>query len=404
MANPDFLDILGDDMARVYAATHDRLLINLARHFRYVKDGMLDSPNASFQYQSRKLAEMGQVTKESVDIVMKMMGGGDQALRESLEAAIIDSLDDLEPELQAAARAGLINNGVVPPKVPVRMMQAFQAYYQQSADKMNLVNTVMLESTKNAYRATVSDIVNRMQRSQTILNNATGQLILGADDFNSILKDATQKMVDNGITGFIDHGGHRWAPETYISMDMRTTFHNASRAAFWERNAEYTNDLYLVSQHPGARPLCYPWQCKVISRTDGKGWVRTGDGQQVQVWAQSETTYGEPAGLFGINCGHYPLPFIPSVTKVPEVRQDEEDNAKQYAESQQQRALEREFRRARLDLDVAKAQGADDETIKAAKAKIKRVDAKLNQFCDETGRKRRREREYAPVDAKWPEP
>lgn len=105
-----------------------------------------------------------------------------------------------------------------------------------------------------------------------------------------------------------------------------------------------------------------------------------------------------------INCGHYPLPFIPSVTKVPEVRQDEEDNAKQYAESQQQRALEREFRRARLDLDVAKAQGADDETIKAAKAKIKRVDAKLNQFCDETGRKRRREREYAPVDAKWPEP
>ena len=107
-----------------------------------------------------------------------------------------------------------------------------------------------------------------------------------------------------------------------------------------------------------------------------------------------------------INCGHYPLPFIPSVTKVPEVRQDEEDNAKQYAESQQQRALERKFREARRDLDVLKAQDAESvnpDAIKAAKAKIRRADEKLNQFCDETGRKRRREREYAPVDAKWPD-
>lgn len=299
MANPDFLDILGEDMGRVYAATHDRLLINLARHFRYVKDGFALSPNASFQYQARKLAEMGQVTKESVDIIMKMMGGGDQALRDTLEAAIIDSLQDVEPELIEAAEAGILNNGNVPPKVPVRMMQAFTSYYQQSADKMNLVNTVMLESTENVYRSTVSDIVNKMQRAQTILNNATGQLILGADDFNSILKDATQKMCDNGITGFIDHGGHKWAPETYIAMDMRTTYHNASRAAFWERNAEYSNDLYLVSQHPGARPLCYPWQCKVISRAGPHRWVTDGGGNPVQVYAQDETSFGEPAGLFG---------------------------------------------------------------------------------------------------------
>ena len=313
-------------------------------------------------------------------------------------------VEDVEPELRMAAEKGLINGGVVPAPVSPTTMQAFQMYYRQSADKLNLVNTVMLESTENAYRATVSDIVNRMQRTQRILNDATGEVISGAESFNQSLRLATAKMVENGITGFIDHGGHRWAPETYVAMDMRTTYHNASRAAFWERNQDYTNDLYLVSQHPGARPLCYPWQCKVISRANNRRWEEDGSGQPVQVWPQNETSYGEPAGLFGINCGHHPMAFIPGVTKVPEVRQNEEQNAKQYAESQKQRALEREFRRARLGLDVAKAQGADKEEIKAAKQKIADVDARLNAFCEETGRKRRKEREYAPVDAKWPDP
>ena len=404
MANPDFLNVMGEEMGNVYAAVHDRLLINLARHFKYVKEGKYEKPGAAFQYQAQKLAEVGQVNRESVDIIMNMMGGGDKALRETLEAAILDALANVEPELRRAAEAGLLNGGIVPAPVDPTITQAFQSYYRQSADKLNLVNTVMLESTQEAYRATVSDIVNRMRQAQRVLNAATGEVISGAESFNQALRLATARMVENGITGFIDHSGRRWAPEVYVAMDMRTTYHNASRAAFWERNQDYTNDLYLVSQHPGARPLCYPWQCKVISRTNNRRWEKDGDGQPVQVWAQDETSYGEPAGLFGINCGHYPLAFIPGVTKVPEVRQDEEQNAKQYAESQQQRALEREFRQARLALDVAKAQGADKEEISAAKQKIAEVDGRLDQFCEETGRKRRREREYAPVNAKWPDP
>ena len=261
----------------------------------------------------------------------------------------------------------------------------------------------MLESTQDAYRETVADIVNRMQRAQTIIDAATGEVVSGVESFNQALKDAVRKLVATGITGFIDHGGHRWRPETYVAMDMRTTFHNVSRQAFWDRNEEYGNDLYLVSQHPGARPLCYPWQCHVISRTDEARDVTDGAGQPVHVYAQSETTYGEPAGLFGINCGHHPELFVPGATKVPEVRQGEEENARQYAQSQKQRGLERKFRAARLDMEVAKAQG-DDERLKQAREKLKDADAKLDRFIRETGRKRRREREYAPVDAKWPKP
>jgi hypothetical protein len=261
----------------------------------------------------------------------------------------------------------------------------------------------MLESTQDAYRETVADIVNRMQRAQTIVDAATGEVVSGVESFNQALKDAVRKLVSTGITGFVDHSGRRWRPETYVAMDMRTTFHNVSRAAFWERNEEYGNDLYLVSQHPGARPLCYPWQCKVISRKDEARDVTDGAGNAAHVWAQSETTYGEPAGLFGINCGHHPMLFVPGATKVPEVRQGEEENTRQYAQSQKQRGLERKFRAARLDMEVAKAQG-DEEGLKQARENLQDADAKLDRFIKETGRKRRREREYAPVDATWPKP
>jgi len=250
----------------------------------------------------------------------------------------------------------------------------------------------------------VADITNRLNRVQHILNETTGMAITGVESANTALRLAVDQMVKNGITGFVDHGGARWRPETYVAMDMRTTFHNTARAAFWERNEDYTNDLFLVSQHPGARPLCYPWQCKVISRYDLTREVQDGNGRPVHVYGLTETTYGEPAGLFGINCGHHPMCFIPGVSKMPELMQDETANAKQYAESQQQRAMERDLRQKRLDLEVARARKDDKEEIKKRREAVREASDRLDEFCEETGRKRRREREYKPVNADWPDP
>ena len=393
MATPDFLDVLGDAIGDVYADCTDRLLVNLARHFRYLKPG--EEPGGAFQWQARKLAQFGQVNAENIRIIRGMLADVPEEVADGLEQAILDALGDVEPELRAAAEAGLLG-AQAPSEVDPRTMRAFGLYYQQSADKLDLVNTRMLESTAEAYRGMVSEITLEMRAQETrqILNAATGEVLTGVESFNTALQTATRRMLDKGLTGFVDAGDHHWQPETYASMVMRTTYHNVSRAAFWERNEEYGNDLYLVSQHPGARPLCYPWQCKVISRTGPHRWETDGAGNPVQVWAQDETSYGEPAGLFGINCGHHPKLFVPGATMVPEVRQDEEQNAKQYAESQKHRALEREFRRARTEYAIAREQGAPDAEQKKLREKLKDADAQLDRFTKATGRKRRREREY----------
>ena len=389
-------------MAEVYGSVTDRIMVNLAKYFPYIRDGQ--EPLDLFEYQARMLAQMGKVTKETVQIITQSLQGADDALRGCLEDAIMEALRTEEPKLRAAAEKGLLQGeGFLPPEISANQMQAFQAYYQQSADKLNLVNTVMLESTQDAYAATVSDVMTRVQYNQSVLNIATGEVVTGVSAWNEALNTSVSRMIENGITGFVDHGGHRWKPETYVAMDIRTTVFNTAREAVWERAVEYGDDLYQVSSHPGARPLCYPWQGKVISRTDNARVVTDLEGNKIQVYAQSQTTYGEPAGLFGINCKHYPMAFIPGYSRIREPQQNEEENAEEYAQSQKQRSLERQLRNERRDLEVLKARNAPAEEIAKQNARVDKANKAINDFCDETGRSRRRSRERTPIDATWPD-
>ena len=399
---PAFLDEMSWAMAEVYEAVTDRILINLAHYFPYIKAD--EEIKGSFEYQARMLAQMGQVNRESVKIIADSLGGADAALRQSLEAAILDALKNEEPALRKAAEKGLLyNGGLLPPEVTPNQMQAFKTYYKQSADKLNLVNTVMLESTQNAYTATVSDIANRVSRTQSILNTETGGVITGVTTYNRAMREGVKRMVANGLTGFIDHGGHRWSPEAYVAMDIRTTMFNTSRAAVWERNQAYGNDLYQVSSKNAARPLCYPWQGKILSTSGRRGTTTDLDGNQITIHSEDEVeSFRYGGGLFGVNCGHYPMVFIPGVSLIKDPPMDEEENEKAYAESQQQRALERKLRQEKRDLEVLKAQGAGEDEIKAQKARVNRASHDIETFCDETGRTRRRNREYTPVNAKFP--
>ena len=405
--NPRFIEEMGWRMGEVFAAVTDRILINLARHFPYIAEGV--KPGGVWDYQVRKLAEMGQVTRETEAIIIESMKGGDAALAELLEETIRESLKQVDKPLREAAEKGLLlGQGMIPPEVSPQMTRTFSAYYRQAADKMNLVNTVMLESTQQAYQNTVSDIVQRMiiaekiNTTQGILNIATGEVLTGVSSLNQAVRDGVQKMVDNGITGFIDAGNHHWSPEAYVTMDIRTTLANTGRAAVTEEMERFGCDLFSVSWHDGARPLCYPWQGKVISESNGSGEVEDLDGNKVKVYPLSETSYGEPAGLFGINCGHYKIPFIPGFSKARQPEQNEEQNAKEYQESQEQRELERKLRYAKRDLMVAKERG-DEEQIAKEKIRVKNARTELNDFCEETGRARRSAREKTPIKAEWPD-
>ena len=404
--NPAFLDEMSWEVAEVYGAITDQILINLVRHFPFfVADTV---PRSAFAYQSTMLAQMGQVNRETIQIIKRNLEGVDPALQGMLEQAIISSIQTTQPELFKAVSEGFLKPGNIPAVVVPNQMRAFNLYYQQSADHLNLVNTVMLESTKSAYQQTVSDVISglslseRLNASQLALDIGAGGTITGVSSWNTALRHATNRLKTDGITGFIDHAGRHWSAEAYVSMDIRTTVFNTARSAVWETNESFGNDLYIVSYHNGARPLCYPWQNKVISSTDNARTVPDLYGNMIEVHAQSETSYGQAAGLFGINCKHYPNPFIPGVSVIEGKPQDKEDNDRVYAESQEQRRLERKLREEKRDVMMAKAQGADDEEIRSLREKAKGTSEEIDDFCKRTGRQRRRNREGVYTKREFP--
>ena len=405
--HPAFLDNMSWEMAEVYGAITDQILINLARHFPFYDAGD-PLPSSAFEYQASMLAQMGQVNAETMRIIRNGLADADEALKNTLEQAIIDSVRKTSPELWEGVKKGVL----MPPMVPVlspNQYRAFQLYYTQAADKLNLVNTVMLESTKSAYEQTITDVVSdieladRLNRTQIALDAAAGETITGVSSWNQALRHATDKLKNGGITGFVDHAGHHWSAEAYTAMDIRTTTFNTARAAVWEQNQSFGNDLYIVSYHNGARPLCYPWQNKVISANNNAGVTYDLDGNEIAVIAQSDTSYGEAAGLFGINCKHYPTPWIPGVSLADGKPQDKEDNDRAYAESQEQRRLERKLREEKRDLMMAKAQGRPQEEIDRLQAKCRKSSEDIDTFCKETGRARHRDREAVYTKREFPD-
>lgn len=406
--HPEFLDDLSWEMAEVYGAVTDQIMINLARHFPFYQAGVDNLPHSAFQYQAAMLAQMGQVNKETVRIIRNGLADADDALKGVLEQSIIDAVRTSEPDLVDAVKKGAFAPAGKPIVSP-NQARAFQLYYEQSADKLNLVNTVMLESTQQAYAQMVSDVVSdieladRVAATYTALDVAAGETITGVSSWNQALKHATDRLKDRGITGFVDHAGRQWSAEAYVAMDIRTTVFNTGRAAVWETNQSFGNDLYIVSYHNGARPLCYPWQNKVISSMDAARTVIDLDGNEIEVIAQSATSYGQAAGLFGINCKHYPTPFIPGVSVVEGHPQNEEDNARTYEQSQQQRGLERKIREEKRNILMAQAQGAPQEEIDRLTEKARQTSRDIDEFCRDTGRARHRDREAVYTRREFPD-
>lgn len=384
---------LAEPLQKVYQDVTDQVLENIAKHFNTGK------ALSTQQWQIKKLAELGQVRDETIRIIAKATGQNEEMIRIALWDAINTALKDVEPALKKAAEQGMLQNGgeiIASPSI----QRVFEAYFSQAQEAVNLVNTVMLESGMNAFRTVVSDVVQWEQQATTaaqtkaaqeILNSETGKVITGVSTRQDALKQAIERMANNGLTGFVDRGGHNWTPEAYINMDIRTTAGNVATRAVFARNEDYGNDLVWVPIKAAARKLCYPWQGKLISTSNRTGTVEDLDGKKIEIIPLSRTSYGEPAGLWGINCGHTPPnPFIPGLSKIRGEVPPEKENEEEYAQSQQQRTLERQIRYAKREAATFKAAGLDTAD---ADAKVKRYQADMRAFINETGRTRRRDRE-----------
>jgi len=370
-----------DPIVRVYEACVDELLVNLAKHFNVSAIG--NTP--SFNYEVEMLSKLGAVRKETAAIIARYVAENEPMIEEAVKTAMLDALEEVEPELRQAATEGLLHDADM--EVMDGIQSQLTAYSRQARNQLNLVNTVMLASTADAYRKGVYaavDIVKQMQAAQGVLNAETGKVITGVSTPQQALRAAVRAMSDAGIRGFVDSKGRNWSAEAYVRMAIKTTVSNSANAAVMARNEQYGNDIVWPRVNATARPGCYPWQGQLISMSNRERDVPDGNGKMRHVYAVSQTTYGQPAGIWGINCHHGPMNvFIPGFSYVrgEDVKPDKSENDRLYALTQEQRRLERQVRYAKRDAAMYNAAG-DRQAFERAALKVKDANARLKNFVN----------------------
>lgn len=384
----EILDI-SEPIEAIYQNTVDELLINIARHFD------ITGWERTRYWEIKKLSEMGALTKESAAII----AANTKRLPSEVEKAFLEvankACKDIDPQLRQAAEKGILQNPDNTPLTSVLMRSNIQAYIDNAVDTANMINTTMLASTQQAYARAVNTAVNAamLEEAKQALEVASFEVVTGVETRTRAIRKAMNALVNTGIVGFYDKAGKGWHAEAYASMVIRTTAHNAAITAIKTRQEECGGgDIFQVSSHPAARPLCYPYQGKFFSWSSS-GEFKDGAGHTHKYDNINNSSYGEPAGLFGINCGHHPIPMIPNFSYPqdgPEM--SEAENRKAYEESQKQRQYERDIREAKRDLEIAKATG-DTDAIKDAEQKVAQKQANMRAYLKETGRPRRYDRE-----------
>ena len=385
MVTPGQIQELSEPVEEVYIRLTNALLKNICRH--------ITSPTwthtASWEIQ--KLSELGQLSQENAAIINRAIRSVPGKLRAGMEETRRLALERAEREMSAAARDSYLT-----PPVRDSSVEVLRALESQADERLNLTNTTMLQSSLDSYVRSIG-AVDRFQRGQEmpqealdILNTAAAEAVLGTRTRRDAVASAIRQLSAEDLTGFVDRANRHWTPEAYVNMVVRTTMHNTAIESVRARMFDYGTDVFQISTHAGARPRCYPyqgWFC-CWSRSDG-GEIELGNGQTVEYVSIHETSYGEAAGIFGINCGHYPDPIIPGVSIPSErERQDAEENAQQYRESQEQRALEREIRAAKRTVELLGKLATDED-----RARVREAQAAMRQFIEETGRTRRYDRE-----------
>lgn len=366
---------LSQSLSDLYTGLETDLIANIAE---YLAAGKIDSPTA--QWKIQMLAQLGALDKSNIKVITEYAGIAPDMLTEVLETVALSAVEELEPGFQKLARNGIINGTEVP--IEKTMARALTSYQKQAKQSLNMVNTVMRYKAKSAAQKIINDTAELAEKQSFIntLNKATGKVVTGAESRQAAMRQCIKEMSEKGIPAFVDKLGREWSPEAYINMDIRTTANNVAHQAQFDRMEDYGVDLIEVSSHAGARPKCAEDQGKIFNRKNKDGYTTDLHGRKIKYYSWKKSSYGEPNGILGINCGHHIYPFIPGISYQKYFPYDEYDNQEQYKKVQGQRELERRVRKSKRECISLESVG-DTEGLKKAKETLKTRQQALKQYC-----------------------
>lgn len=385
---------LAEQVDQSYIDLETALMQNIIRH---LKD--YGEPIDSDDWLLQKLAEVGKLNKENLEIIAQLAGISGTEAEMLLSIAAEEALKRLEEGFEKVAEKGLVEKA----KEPIRSRNVdnvMKGLFAQAKDVLNRTNTTMLYKARDAYVKLSRNIAERAKeaaKKQSFLDNLgkyATSVTVGATSRQQAMINCIKEFNNKGIPAFVDKAGREWTPEAYVNMVMRNTVRQTAEEVQNVRCKDYGISFLLIDSHSGARPKCAKDQGKIFDMNNGSGETEDVNGRKIKYYPWSSSSYGEPDGILGINCKHHKYPFIPGVNIQRYFPTDDFDaNNKLYKQTQIQRALERDVRKQKRECMLFKELG-DEDSFKEAAAVLKVKEAKLRKYVnDHKDLHRRRDRE-----------
>ncbi|WP_236809878.1 phage minor capsid protein [Bacillus glycinifermentans] len=362
---PEQMEQITWPIVQLYSSIQTEILENIAVRLGQHKSLLDENIN---DWYNTKLQQIGGLTQQNIKVIAKKSGLAPSLVKKILQEAGFKGIAQNEKLLQDALSQGAPILAAAPVAQDPAIWTILDAFERQAIDSFNLINSSLLTSSQQVYI--------------DILTKAQADVLTGLKTPQQAVRSTVREWADKGIPVLKKKNGDQMYAEPYVSMIIRTTANNVTNEMQDARFDSYGIDLVEISSHVGARPKCAPYQGRIFSRS----------GRDKKYPALSSTSIGEPAGLFGINCGHFQYPFVPGVSTQRYFPVDAKKNAEAYENSQRQRRLENNIRKAKRELSMYEKMG-DEIGIKQAKEKVLRRQKQIREFIKETGRTRRRERE-----------
>lgn len=343
------LEILLRPILDLYSQIEIDLLLNVASRF-----DTYETIGGTLEWYMDKLQEMGAFYQSNVKIMARYAGLSSKEIKHLMEdlnmRAIMSFADaDLNSLLNSTANRNTLTS-----------------ILGNLEDDIKIINTKALESAQKAY--------------MDVLTKGFIETSSGVYSYQESIRRGLVGMAERGITAasYMRANGQevRYSLEGTVRRDILTRAHQVAFETQMNTMRELGHNLIYVSQHLGARTHKTN---KIANHAGWQGKVYMLDGSSDRYPNLVEATgYGDIQGLAGVNCRHHISSYIEGVTKLP-TRIDEAENERIYQLSQEQRKLERDVRKAKKRLVVAK-QMDDKELIKSYRQNLNAKTAKLDDF------------------------
>lgn len=342
------------------------LMENIAKRLEMTGD--LEAPNYTTEWQQRKLREVQELRKSNIQTSGRLINPLLSSVDDDITEAGINAAEAIEPNFKIAIAEGEQLQFVFPIDEDPELKAIVDSFSDIGQTNARLIVNNINASGTNVYIQSINKTVQKVN-----LGIATPQ---------QALRQTIREWSQAGLPAFVDSAGRTWTAESYYNTVLRSTIRNVTTDVQFKRMDQYGTDLIEVSAHLGARPLCEPYQGKVYSRS----------GTDDKYPPFSSTSFGDPAGLLGVNCKHEIYPFFEGIATESFKRPKTSRNDKNYENSQIQRRYERDIRAAKRQKAVYKANG-DKEGVRQANELLKKRNARMESFLNKTGRTRRSNRE-----------